>query len=272
MGILDTSMQLTKKLYVANRKEGFQINLSGFYGPFNSLKEAIDYINEYIQAATGKEDIPTGITIGIKVDNAIVEYWYVGGKWAPKAGYLDLTFSEKIIEESSQTEDGEEIINTYTYSALGQATTIINRIYGDIFPEDLIIKVKITLKDYNNNIPHIIDFRVVNSIENELPIEVLEENQEGNALKYLYKYYPINGINALNVIFEDLSIAKDTVNKIFCIGTNANSEEIDIPNGLIIHKGSNAYMQGITTYIYDKYNNNFFEKTSSNSGGGLVID
>lgn len=55
--------------------DGIAPSLEATYGPYNSIDEAYDTLVSELEA----EFIPIGLTVGIKINNTIKEYWFNGG-------------------------------------------------------------------------------------------------------------------------------------------------------------------------------------------------
>lgn len=91
-------IQITDRIIVGNRKEFPAISLDYLYGPYNSFEEADDFINNFLNENEIETGIPLGLTIAIKSDDDIKEYWWKD-EWIQKGGNEDIAIDLSVIND-----------------------------------------------------------------------------------------------------------------------------------------------------------------------------
>lgn len=113
-------LQITDKIIVGNRKEFPAISLDYLYGPYNSFEEADDFINNFLNENEIETGIPLGLTIAIKSDGDIKEYWWKD-EWIQKGGNEDIAIDLSVINDKL-------LVNTLVFNGIVEDAEIITDI------------------------------------------------------------------------------------------------------------------------------------------------
>lgn len=113
-------LQITDRIIVGNRKEYPAISLDYLYGPYNSFEEADDFINNFLNENEIETGIPLGLTIAIKSDGDIKEYWWKH-EWIQKGGNEDISIDLSVIH-------GKLLVNTLVFNGVIENAEIVNGI------------------------------------------------------------------------------------------------------------------------------------------------
>lgn len=116
-------LQITDRIIVGNRKEFPAISLDYLYGPYNSFEEADDFINNFLNENEIETGIPLGLTIAIKSDGDIKEYWWKN-EWIQKGGNEDISIALSIINDKL-------LVNTLVFDGIVEDAEIINNFSAD---------------------------------------------------------------------------------------------------------------------------------------------
>lgn len=155
-------------------------NIDKLYGPYNGVQECITNIPNELRS--------NGLTVGIKLGNAIVEYWFQNGNLTPKYGYVINNVSNDIFS----------IKNKYNFNNYRvDITSVLNHIGINKYNIKEISKIGIILSN-GIDILHIYNIDGLNNV-----YFTLSENGD-KIVNYNISYYKaILNINNNTIILQN---------------------------------------------------------------------